>query len=124
MYKNRQKFGFTLVELLVVIAIIALLMAILLPALNRAREQGKRAVCIYNVKTLSIAYMMYLEDYEGTLPPGCTKRTPDRSHYERSFVSVCKKRWRISVSCCGKERIQNVLDLFCYELPVAVAPCR
>jgi prepilin-type N-terminal cleavage/methylation domain-containing protein len=70
MYDNRQENGFTLVELLVVIAIIALLMAILLPALNRAREQGKRVVCLVNVKTLSIAYMMYLEDYEGRLPPG------------------------------------------------------
>lgn len=69
-YNNRQKIGFTLVELLVVIAIIALLMSILLPALNRAREAGKRIHCLANVKTLSIAYMLYLEDYEGRLPTG------------------------------------------------------
>jgi len=45
--------GFTLIELLVVIAVIAILMAILMPALNRAREQGKRAVCLSNLKQLT-----------------------------------------------------------------------
>ncbi len=44
--------GFTLIELLVVIAIIAILMAILMPALHRAREQGKRAVCLGNLKQM------------------------------------------------------------------------
>jgi len=42
--------GFTLIELLVVIAVIAVLMAIIMPALNRAREQGKRACCLSNLK--------------------------------------------------------------------------
>jgi prepilin-type N-terminal cleavage/methylation domain-containing protein len=54
--------GFTLVELLVVIAIIALLMAVLLPALNRAREQGKRAVCLHDQKQLASAWLMYADD--------------------------------------------------------------
>jgi prepilin-type N-terminal cleavage/methylation domain-containing protein len=62
--KLRFPAGFTLIELLVVIAIIAVLMAILLPALNRAREQGKRAVCLNNVKTLSVAWMMYCDEYD------------------------------------------------------------
>ena len=47
--------AFTLIELLVVIAVIAVLMAILMPALSRAREQGKRAACLNNVKQMSLA---------------------------------------------------------------------
>ena len=54
--------GFTLIELLVVIAVIAILMSILMPALNRAREQGRRAGCLSNLKNLTIAWIMYADD--------------------------------------------------------------
>ena len=54
--------GFTLIELLVVIAIIAILMAILMPALNRAREQGKRAACLNNLGQLTLAWIMYADE--------------------------------------------------------------
>lgn len=59
--------GFTLVELLVVIAIIALLMAILMPALNRARELGRRSVCMGNLKQLTLAWVMYSDGNGGNL---------------------------------------------------------
>lgn len=59
--------AFTLIELLVVIAIIAILMAILMPALNRAREQGKRAVCLGNLKQLTLAWNLYADDNDGRL---------------------------------------------------------
>ena len=64
----RPRGGFTLIELLVVIAIIAILMAVLMPALQRAREQGKRAACLNNVKTLALAWIMYADENAGRIP--------------------------------------------------------
>jgi len=72
----RKKFsngaGFTLIELLVVIAIIAVLMAILMPALNRAREQGKRSTCLSNLKQLTLSWIMYADDNDDNLVNGDT----------------------------------------------------
>ena len=62
--------GFTLVELLVVIAIIALLMAVLLPALNKARSQSKRIVCLSGLKQLVTAWMAYADNSDGKLVNG------------------------------------------------------
>ena len=64
--------AFTLIELLVVIAIIAILMAILMPALNRAREQGKRAACLSNVKQMTLAWILYADDNDGKMASGNT----------------------------------------------------
>jgi len=63
--------GFTLIELLVVIAVIALLMAILLPALQRARKQAKTVACQSNLRQWSLVFSMYANEHDGRffLPP-------------------------------------------------------
>jgi len=68
----RGREGFTLIELLVVIAIIAVLMAILMPALNRVREQGKRAACLNNLHQLTLAWILYADDNDDNLVNGDT----------------------------------------------------
>jgi prepilin-type N-terminal cleavage/methylation domain-containing protein len=67
MYRRR---GFTLIELLVVVAIIALLMAILMPALQRVRKQGQAVACMSNLKQWGLIWYMYTEDNDGKFNTG------------------------------------------------------
>ena len=66
-----RKRGFTLIELLVVISIIALLIAILMPALNKAREQATGSACLANQRTMVMAWMLYASDNTDFMPNAC-----------------------------------------------------
>lgn len=66
--------GFTLIELLVVIAIIAILMAILIPMLHTAREYGKRAVCLSNLRQLTVGWSMYADANDDKICSGWVGR--------------------------------------------------
>lgn len=73
--------GFTLIELLVVIAVIALLMVILMPALNRARKQARSTACRSNLHQWSIIWSMYTQDHGGSFSSGSGQGTGIEGHW-------------------------------------------
>ncbi|HUT44928.1 MAG TPA: prepilin-type N-terminal cleavage/methylation domain-containing protein [Sedimentisphaerales bacterium] len=85
---KKRRNGFTLIELLVVVAVIAMLLAIFLPALRKAKTITKRVTCQSNLKQIALAWNMYLDDNDGrfyqgnnvNLDYGGWKGMVDRSH--------------------------------------------
>ena len=76
-----------MIELLVVIAIIAILMAVLMPAINRAREQGRRAVCLNHLRSLTLCWGMYADENDDRIVNGEAYYSPThRSRGPRAHV--------------------------------------
>ena len=81
MHRHTPRKGFTLVELLVVIGVIAILIALLLPALNRAREQSIRAQCASNLRQVGMYLAMYANQQRSSMPVFIPSTLPDNNYY-------------------------------------------
>ena len=68
--ERKDKKGFTLIELLVVIAVIALLLAVILPSLKKAKQKSQEVVCRANLRQWGVLFALYSQDYDGSLPIG------------------------------------------------------
>jgi prepilin-type N-terminal cleavage/methylation domain-containing protein/prepilin-type processing-associated H-X9-DG protein len=79
-FRQRQPAAFTLIELLVVIAIIAILAALLLPALAKAKTTAQGAACLSNLRQLQLCWRLYVDDHNGVMPPS-NDVTPDGQMY-------------------------------------------
>jgi len=90
MTRDRHE-GFTLIELLVVIAVIALLMAILVPSLNRVRKQAQFVRCKANLKSYGLMALMYADDGDGKMPDAWTSFYNQHNEYRGEPHRYC--RW-------------------------------
>ena len=79
---NHRTSGFTLIELLVVISVIALLIAILLPALRAARDSARAVACMSNQRQLGISFGVYLNDNDGEFPPYYNSQISDDRYFQ------------------------------------------
>jgi len=104
--------GFTLIELLVVISIIAVLVSLLLPAVQAAREQARRSACTNNLKQMGIALANYTNRH-GTLPPGY------QSIYNALFQREMGPGWGWASMLLPDLEQQSLQNLIVYEAPMS-----
>lgn len=102
--------GFTLIELLVVVAIIALLVSILLPSLNNAKEQARRVVCASGLRSIGLTVIMYASDWDDTPP----RLGPSYVYYEDGAYSS----YNFGPLCLDGKYIPDTHVLFCPTTPL------
>lgn len=107
--------GFTLVELLVVIAIIAILAAMLLPAIAKSKEKAKRIACVSNVKQAGLGFIMWAQDNEGKYPwlvktnDGGTHGIPEAYKH---FMATSNDLTTPKVLYCSTDRSRTAAETF------------
>ncbi len=107
---TRRDRGFTLVELLVVIAIIGILVALLLPAIQAAREAARRAQCQNNQKQISLAILNYASAHADELPPGGITDIPQGAG---CCNNKSKESWTLSI--LPFMELQNLYDQYDFD---------
>jgi prepilin-type N-terminal cleavage/methylation domain-containing protein/prepilin-type processing-associated H-X9-DG protein len=109
--RGSRRSGFTLIELLVVIAIIGILVALLLPAVQAAREQARRSACTNNLKQIGIALANYTNRH-GALPPGY------QSVYSAAFPEDIGPGWGWASMILPDLEQQSLHDSIVFEAPM------
>jgi len=104
---TRHRGAFTLIELLVVIAIIAILAAILFPVFAQAREQARKTTCLSNTKQISLAVLMYVQDYDESFP---LEASPDWANDPNAFWTGTMRVW------------QNDVQPYMKSFPLCICP--
>jgi len=100
--------AFTLVELLVVIGIIALLISILLPALNKARESARTVQCLSNLRQIGLGFQMYLNTFKNSYPPYCDVNGPvGPSGYQQYWPSLLWEQGMVDANLYACPSMQN-----------------
>ncbi|MDB5320687.1 MAG: hypothetical protein JWN40_2318 [Phycisphaerales bacterium] len=107
----QRRCGFTLVELLVVIGIIALLIAILLPVMNRSREAARRVACLSNLRQVHAAFQFYAMANHDQAPIGY--RTASKQYNSMVFSTTGGNRWVLFGLLNSAKLIDNPNVLYC-----------
>lgn len=109
--------GFTLIELLVVIAIIAILAAMLLPAMAKAKDKAKRMACLNNLKHIGLGCVMYAEDYRGVFMADTVGKPGVRDPYDDDMNWLQSSYIRNLKSFVCPSTLNEVRDLLLPALP-------